>query len=175
MGTITLEASARYGYGGKQYVARITGRHPKFTFEREFIGRKEGKRREYTSVVVDDPGLYEARDIDSKGRATDTYRLAWEYKDTLYATSISRESAMALAKRLPDVDWTTEGLRATIAIHTERLSNDVGRPDDSPILLRAKLWNLEPGEHPKAVVLEARKALIAARERELAERTAKGA
>ncbi len=59
---ITLSASADFGKTG-QYVARIVGRDSKFTFNREFIGRKFGKRNETSQADVDDPGLYECCDV----------------------------------------------------------------------------------------------------------------
>lgn len=101
--TITLTASARYGYGGKQYVARITGRHSKFTFNREFLGRKEGKRNESSKFVTDEPGLYETRDIDSKGRADDTYLVLRDRKNEGFSKrTCSKEEAMKLARFLED-------------------------------------------------------------------------
>lgn len=59
---ISFRADAAYGYGGKQFIARVTGRHPKFTFAYEFIGRKGGKRNEDCEADVDEPGLYVLRD-----------------------------------------------------------------------------------------------------------------
>jgi len=112
-GTITLSASARFGFGGKQFVARVTGRHPKFTFQYEFMGRKEGKRGESTSVEVDDAGLYVTRDVDSKGRADDSFALVYTKTDGELAKHwIDKSDAMKLAKRLDArdaIDWTAEG------------------------------------------------------------------
>lgn len=72
--TIYLRADAGYGHGGKQYIARLVGRHRKFTFEREFIGRKFGKRNEGCDATVDEVGVYELREVTRKGRV-DRYRL----------------------------------------------------------------------------------------------------
>lgn len=113
MSTVTLSASASFGHGGKQFVARITGRHPKFTFEYQFMGRKEGKRGEGTSVAVDDPGLYITRDIDRKGRAEDSYALVYEVEGQFRKLWIAKDWAMKLAKALEaneTPNWTEEGL-----------------------------------------------------------------
>ena len=113
MASINLSASARYGYGGKQFVARISGRHPKFTFAYDFMGRKEGKRGESTSVDVDDVGLYITRDVDSKGRADDSYALVYEVEGQLRRMWIAKDWAMKLAKKLDAgeiPDWSAEGL-----------------------------------------------------------------
>ena len=63
---ITLRANCacnlRYTPGAKKpYIARLTGRDSKVTFAREFIGA--------TSIDVDEPGIYECRAVDKKGRA----------------------------------------------------------------------------------------------------------
>ncbi len=111
MSALKLSASARYGYGGKQFIARITGRHPKFTFAYAFLGRKEGPR--ITSVDIDDAGLYVTRDVDSKGRADDSYALVWVDLDgALSHLWIAKDWAMKLAKALDageTPDWRTEG------------------------------------------------------------------
>lgn len=97
---ITLTAGARYGYGGKQYIARIFGRDSKFTFNREFIGKKGGKRGENSTADVDTPGLYETRDVDSKGRCDDSYCLILEDGDRLVQFWIDKANAMKIAKEL---------------------------------------------------------------------------
>lgn len=96
---ISLTASADYGLSG-QYIARITGRHPKFTFDREFIGRKGGKRNEVTEADVDDPGLYECCDIDKKHGKDSRFMLVLEVGDTLVEFKCDKEDAMIVAKAL---------------------------------------------------------------------------
>jgi hypothetical protein len=98
--TISLSASARYGYGGKQYIARITGRDSKFTFSREFVGRKGGKRNESAEYTTDESGLYMTCDIDSKGRKDETFYVVERQNDALVKEAITLEDAMDLAKRL---------------------------------------------------------------------------
>ncbi len=106
--TINLTASAKFGYGGKQYIARITGRDKKFTFSREFIDRKNGKRRENSEAVVDEVGLYMNCDLTSKGDKNESFAVIGylrsadgtipESSDSLVTTRISREEAMKIAK-----------------------------------------------------------------------------
>jgi hypothetical protein len=69
-GTIELTVTSRcYGNSG-QYIARITGRAEKYTYAREFVGRKRDRD---TSAIIDEPGIYEECDIDKKGRKDLTY------------------------------------------------------------------------------------------------------
>jgi hypothetical protein len=69
---ITLTAvSKSYGNNG-HYIARVTGRNSKYTFEREFIGRMDGREKH---AYIDEPGLYEICDIDKKGRKDQNYRI----------------------------------------------------------------------------------------------------
>lgn len=98
MSTVSLSASADYGHTG-QYVARLTGRNSKFTFEREFIGSKYGKRNEGTSAQVDDPGVYEMRDVTRKGKV-DKYRIVVELDGELHKLVSDKEDAMAICKQL---------------------------------------------------------------------------
>lgn len=103
MQTVTLTASARYGYGGKQYIARITGRDSKFTFAREFVGAKSGKRREDAEYMTDEPGLYMTCDIDSKGRKDETYYVVEvEAGGGLKKLTCDKEKAMLVARLLDD-------------------------------------------------------------------------
>lgn len=98
MATVTLSASADFGHTG-QYVARLTGRNSKFTFEREFIGSKSGKRGDYSSADVDDPGVYEMRDVTRKGKF-DRYRIVVEFDGELHKLVSDKEDAMAVCKQL---------------------------------------------------------------------------
>ena len=114
---ITLSASAAYGFGGKQFIARITGRHPKFTFAYEFIGRKGGKRNESTDADVDTPGLYITRDWTRKNVADDNFVLIIETADgDLKEIGVEKDDAMKIAKALDDgrpfatiVEFDTDG------------------------------------------------------------------
>jgi len=97
---ITLTASAEFGHTG-QYVARITGRDSKFTFAREFVGSKGGKRNEITTADIDEPGLYECRDVTRKGR-NDRYRLIVRRGDTLERLASDKADAMQIARALDE-------------------------------------------------------------------------
>ena len=83
----------------KAYLARITGRDSKMTFAREFLGRGE--------VILDEPGLYEHRDTDKRGRADDGWILVLDCPDfpdqsggTLRSFWAKKEDAMKIAKEM---------------------------------------------------------------------------
>lgn len=111
---ITLQASADYGHSG-QYVARIVGRDAKYTFAREFIGRKGGKRGDCTNADVDDPGLYEMCDVTRKRGKESRYRVILADGETLRVVRADKDEAMKIARALDegrridqivaDVDW----------------------------------------------------------------------
>jgi len=96
---ITLSANADFGHSG-QYVARITGRDAKFTFRREFIGRKGGRRGDVTTADVDEPGLYECCNVERKAGKVSRFYILVEVADTLRRLTSDKEDAMVLAKRL---------------------------------------------------------------------------
>jgi hypothetical protein len=115
MTTIKITAEARYGYEGKQWIARITGRvSGAATFAREFVGVKSGKRGGFTEALIDEPGLYETCDIDRKGNKDYSYVFfdGQRRNDGYYG----REKAMHFAKHLnklvlievPDKDDATK-------------------------------------------------------------------
>lgn len=169
--TVTLNAAARFGYGGKQFVARITGRHPKFTFAYDFMGKKEGKRGESTNVMIDDPGIYITRDVDSKGRADDSFALVYAVDGELRMLWIAREFAMKLGKALDSgapPDWTAEGLAAearkvarlakekaeeeakfleTLRAKTEELCAFAAETPEKDFSVNYLLQRLSPGTH----------------------------
>lgn len=94
-----LSASAAYGFGGKQWIARIRGRSSGAAqFEREFIGNKNGKRGEGSSVTVDEPGLYETCDIDRKGNKD--YSYVWFDGVNRCVNWMDRDWALGAAKAL---------------------------------------------------------------------------
>lgn len=102
---ITLSASASYGSGGKQYIARIVGRNSKMTFEREFVGSKRGKRGEHSEADLDTPGLYECRDIGRKGDKEDRYVLLIEVdvgadEPELLQFPCNKEDALKIGKAM---------------------------------------------------------------------------
>lgn len=108
---IHLTASASYGNGGKQYIARITGRDSKFTFAREFIGRKCGKRNESAEADVDDAGLYVTCDIDRKGNKGETYVIVEEKDGGLVKDNVDKDDAMTLAKLMDSVSFREASLK----------------------------------------------------------------
>lgn len=111
--TIQLTANAAYGHGGEQYIARITGRDSKFTFAREFVGRKSGKRGDHAEYDTDEPGLYLECDVDKNGDKDETYYLVYSLEGVgLTTIRPTKEEMMDLARRLDagQLDWTKEAL-----------------------------------------------------------------
>lgn len=96
--SVHLKAEASWGNEGKQYIARIRGRSSKFTFDREFIGAKTGKRHEYSSIYVDDSGLYETCSIDRKGRKDRTFWVVLEYESNVRGGVVTEQEAMIVAR-----------------------------------------------------------------------------
>lgn len=137
--TVTLTASARYGYGGKQYIAKIIGRDPKFTFQRDFVGRKGGKRNEDAEHQTDEPGLYVTCDIDRKGGRDETYVVVYDLPGFGITTcNVSREDAMELARDLP-TDWTGWRLR-------QRLDASVKEPREKLVAIKVAQLGFDVGE-----------------------------
>lgn len=172
MTTITLTANAKFGQSG-QFVARINGRDSKFTFNREFIGSKSGKRGETTSAEVDDPGLYEERDVDSKGRKEDSYVLVYPTKDggLSFVRGIAKDLAMTIAKRMDageSIDWRRESLPRQIQIQRERIAGYQNKLTMTTVLDVA-IGSLAAGETVTYAQLAEERGKIAERlERELA-------
>jgi len=139
MSTKTLTADSDYNTAGKQYVARITGRNAKFTFARAFIGQRSGKRNDHTEAMVDESGLYETRDTDRKG-VTDSYLILWCDGDQLRATDVSREDAMAIARRLDGgtVDLERLGRAAEIKSQQKAIAASESKDPEGTVTLGAE-------------------------------------
>lgn len=97
--TIHLRADADYGHTG-QFIARITGRNARYTFEREFLGRKSGKRNDITEADVDDPGLYECCNISRKSGKDSRFTLVVQVGDDLLEFDSNKEDAMKIGKAM---------------------------------------------------------------------------
>jgi hypothetical protein len=149
--TITLSASAAYGYSGKQYIARITGRDSKFTFFREFIGRKGGKRGDISEATVDDAGLYMTCDIDNKGRKDETFWVVEEKDGGIVKECCATEEAMKLAKMLDNCQtfeaavlaiWPPKSpadlLREKIVEHKKKLATSIAKGDADGMIVLEK-------------------------------------
>lgn len=98
---VTITVSSNCFGNNKQYIAHITGRAEKYTFAREFVGRKIGKRFDTTEYSTDEIGLYEDCDIDKKGSKDPGYLIV----ATLPTGEIGKlrsnlEDAMKIANRL---------------------------------------------------------------------------
>lgn len=97
---ITLTAKSETHDQSGQYVARLVGRHPKYTFERLFVGRKTGRRDESTEADVDEPGLYEIADIDRRGRKVPRYAVVVLDGTSLREVEVAKGDAMTVARGL---------------------------------------------------------------------------
>jgi len=94
--TINVE-SKEYG-NSKQYIAHITGRAAKFTFERNFVGRRSDR---FTSYSTDEAGLYENCDINRKGQKECGYLVVATAPDgELVKMRSNLDEAMEIAKRM---------------------------------------------------------------------------
>lgn len=111
---IKFDASADYGLSG-QYIARLRGRAPKVTFEREFLGHKWGKRNEGTTALVDEPALVEVVNVTRKGKDRN-YWLVVEYAGELARLRTDEDDAMAIAKRLDGGETITEIIETTLEV-----------------------------------------------------------
>ena len=107
--TITLRATAPPQYGGKEYIARLTGRHKRFVFQRDFLGTKTGVRKEIVEHMTDEPGLYICTSIAEDGFKEETFVLVETNKADggLKSRPISKEEALLLC-RILDKDYTFE-------------------------------------------------------------------
>lgn len=159
--TITLTAEAEFSYGGKQYVARIMGRDPKFTFAREFVGRKEGKRKEYATYTTDEPGLYMTCDVDRRGDKDDSFCVVYPAPDGLRQLWVDRDDAMAIARRLDErrVDFRREALRIMVDAHNAWLAAEEGKDPEAKVYTDRSYGALPKGEHRRKAVVEARRGL----------------
>lgn len=94
----------------KAYVARIKGRDSKMTFNREFLG---------TNPTIDEPGLFEIRKTDNKGRADDGYRVIMMVGEELkVSTTFDKPDAMKIAKAM-DEGRSIESIVEMIPYHPD--------------------------------------------------------
>lgn len=149
--TVSLSATASYGFGGKQYIARITGRDAKFTFAREFVGRKGGTRNESAEYDTDEPGLYMSCDIDKRGNKNETYYIVYDLPGYgLTSVYPTKTDMMSLAKRLDSgsLDWAREAL-------TLRIQWAEAKDQEEEINLEMEQFGLTPGKTQRKVLVAA--------------------
>lgn len=161
--TISLKAEAGYSNSGKQFIARITGRDSKFTFRREFLGKKSGKRGDFTTAIVDEPGLYQTRDIDNKGRTDDSFVVIWRRPDGgLCDTPCSETEAMQIARQLHDGGDVESVLRTYIIADLEASIEKSRSMAPDGRITKECAWGCFPaGDLSRAEVIERRLALLA--------------
>ncbi|MGN2393268.1 hypothetical protein, partial [Pelomicrobium sp. G1] len=93
-------------YGGsKPYIARITGRDPKFGFCREFLAAersasKSGRTASVTAKVTE-AGLYEIADTSERGKDKE-YRVVLEVQGQTIECPVSSETTMEIAAALEE-------------------------------------------------------------------------
>lgn len=130
--TVTFVADAANGRSG-QYIARITGRDQKYQFQREFVGRKGGRRNESSEHETDEPGLYECCDATKRGKDSRFYA-AVEVGGVLRAFRLDKAEALAVAKALDAgvaigdivVGHAADADAAAVARQTKALTDMVG-------------------------------------------------
>lgn len=178
---ITFKSSAQYGCSG-QYIARITGRDSKFTFNREFIGRRGGKRNDETKAEVDEPGLYEVCSVHAKrGKESDYYVVVSTGQgDGLRCLSCDQSAAMKIAKELDGRTWddTIEyvpGYDVTQKVITliQDVINEWADKDQTECLTPNEVirdtYSLPEGTQiSRGALTELRQARLAAKQQELA-------
>lgn len=153
--TITLRAGASYGHTG-MYIARILGRDSKFTFSREFVGRKIDSRN--SEAMLDEAGLYEVMDIDRKGRKVHCYVIIARHPsgEGLEKLSCDKEDAMKIAKLLADrsideiIENRDDGWDILTASETAR--KQAGQTVDSAIAACWAAMEALPEKQAKAVL-----------------------
>jgi hypothetical protein len=167
--TVTLSASAK-DYSGKQFVARIAGRDNKYTFQREFLGRKEGKS---VYVEVDEPGLYQERDVDSKGRVTDYYYIVYVVDGQASKARIEEDRAMAFAREIEagTVDFRQTGLEAQVDAQMARIREMEEKNDPEGLVpLHFGIGSLEAGSTvTRAQLIAERRKIMAEAQRHLSD------
>lgn len=120
---VHLRAEAKWGCSG-QYIARLVGRAPKYTFGRVFVGSKYGKRGESTAYDTDESGLFEICNVGKRGKEKEFW-LVLPYGNGLTLLRSDLDDAMAIAKRLDK----HEKLEEIIAIELgDELKNYDGTP-----------------------------------------------
>ena len=125
----------------------------------EFLGHKNGKRGELTTVTIVDSGLYKTRSVDRKGCKDDTYYVVWQLDDVLIQTQVSEADALKLAKDLGYSNIEALGRREEIADTEELIVSSQGKDPSELIDVKASTameLGIEPGKMP-------RKDLVAAR------------
>lgn len=113
---ITLRA-ANDEYRGtkKASIGRVTGRDPKWGLALEWVGQRSGG----TDVehITDEPGLYQLRSYDRKGRQSEVLTLVFpDAAGELAEWGMEREEAMKVAKAMDDGRPLTDIIRIVPAV-----------------------------------------------------------
>jgi hypothetical protein len=170
---ITLRATnAEYRGTKKASIGRVTGRDPKWGLALEWVGQRSGG----TDVehITDEPGLYQLRSYDRKGRQSEELTLVIPGPDgELREYGCPREEAMKVARELDAGRPLAEIVRATAASplnraraaraeHAAKLAVSRDKPMDERIAVQV------PGLAVGGDCRVARAELVAFREAEIA-------
>lgn len=96
---ITLTAKGHFKNTKNPYIAKITGRNEEYTFERTFVGAKEGGLEETTTFMTDEPGLFEICDSNAFGRSS-RYVIVLKVSNNLIKFQSNRSDAMTIARKM---------------------------------------------------------------------------
>lgn len=143
---VALRSDSDRGKEDKHFVARIVGRHPRYTFEREFVGKREGKRGESKLALVDSPGLYQVRDA-WKRRDEDSYYVIYEFDGDLHKIAVDVDQAMDLAResRIP-TEWSNVGRKLRLDLHLEQLDTIQSKDSSETIQVRGRIGPFTDGQ-----------------------------
>ena len=132
---ITLKSRCLIYNGTGNHVAKITGSNADSSFEREYLARAESVWEFKQIVNVSEPGLYEVRNIEGRGKV-DVY-IVFDGKNR---AKISCQAALALAAQLQGADW--KQIVSNVLIPARQRQKE--------LRLRKKelcLWVLEASQH----------------------------
>lgn len=96
---ITLTATS-HNPKFKQYIARLTGRSKKFTYKREFVGRRIGAEQRITEADIDERGLYEICNVTEEGARLWTRYVVLEHDFIVVKLPCSRQHCLYITRQL---------------------------------------------------------------------------
>ncbi len=159
---VTLTASSDYNTAGKQHIGLVVGPDRKWGLKLEFVGAKSGKRMDYTTAKVTEPGLYKVRSTTRKG-TNDSYVLIWDHPTHgLDEETVDEQRAVELAKgSLSTSALNAAGRQAAIEWQEQKIAANAEKPDDEIVKLPHGLLTLDRGEHTHATIRAVRRAELA--------------
>lgn len=159
---IELTASSDFGTAGKQYIGLVTGPDRKYGCALEFVGRRSGKRNDFSCETVIAPGLYKVRNTTRKG-TDDTYWLIWDLDGTLIRTVLVEEDARRLAADLSPTNIAKMGRRVEISDTEVSLAESATKDPMGEVEVSANSaveLGCEAGKMPRHQVIALRRAFV---------------